>query len=163
MGMIVVHRSLSFLKTAQKREINLFICLEKTQETVYRLGIIAEKRNAMANVTIWHNPRCSKSRQALALLEEQGVEADVVKYLETSPSAEEIKALLKKLGVGARALMRTKEDLYKELDLKEVDDEEQLIAAMAEHPKLIERPVVIVGDKAVIGRPPEKVVELVKE
>jgi arsenate reductase len=117
----------------------------------------------MANVTIWHNPRCSKSRQALALLEEQGVEADVVKYLETSPSAEEIKAVLKKLGIGARELMRTKEALYKELGLKEVDDEEQLVAAMAEHPKLIERPVVITGDKAVIGRPPEKVVDLVKE
>lgn len=117
----------------------------------------------MANVIIWHNPRCSKSRQALSLLEEKGVEAEVVKYLETAPTAEEIKAVLKKLGVGARALMRTKEELYKELDLKEVDDAEQLIAAMAEHPKLIERPVVIVGDKAVIGRPPEKVIELVEE
>jgi arsenate reductase len=117
----------------------------------------------MANVTIWHNPRCSKSRQALALLEEQGVETDVVKYLEASPSAEEIKAVLQKLGISARELMRTKEELYKELGLKEVDDEEQLIAAMAEYPKLIERPVVIVKDKAVIGRPPEKVIELVKE
>ena len=116
----------------------------------------------MSNVTIWHNPRCGKSRQGLALLEENGIEADIVKYLETTPSADEIKAVLKKLGISARELMRTKEAIYKELGLKEVNDEERLIQAMAENPKLIERPVVIMGDKAVIGRPPEKIVELVK-
>ncbi len=115
----------------------------------------------MSTVTIWHNPRCGKSREGLALLEEHGIEADVVKYLDTTPSADEIRAVLKKLGVSARELMRTKEAVYKELGLKEVNDEEKLIEAMAEHPKLIERPVVIMGDKAVIGRPPEKIVELV--
>jgi arsenate reductase len=114
----------------------------------------------MSTVTIWHNPRCGKSRQGLALLEENGVDADVVKYLDTAPSADEIKEVLKKLGIPARELMRTKEAVYKELGLKEVDDEEQLVKAMAENPKLIERPVVIMGDKAVIGRPPEKIVEL---
>ncbi|MEA3373939.1 MAG: arsenate reductase (glutaredoxin) [Campylobacterota bacterium] len=115
----------------------------------------------MASITIWHNPRCSKSRQGLALLEDNGIAPDVLKYLDTPPTAEEIKAVLKKLGITARELIRTKEAEYKELGLKDIDDEERLIEAMAVHPKLIERPVVIVGDKAVIGRPPEKVLELV--
>jgi len=114
----------------------------------------------MANVTIWHNPRCSKSRNAAQLLEERGVEAEVVRYLDTPPSKEEIKAVLKMLGISARELMRTKEAIYKELGLKEVEDEEKLIEAMAAHPKLIERPVVIKDGKAAIGRPIEKVIEL---
>ncbi len=115
----------------------------------------------MSEIKIWHNPRCSKSRQALKLLEEQGVEPEVVKYLDTPPSKEEIKALLKMLGISARELMRTKEAIYKELGLKDVEDEETLIEAMAAHPKLIERPIVIKGDKAIVGRPPEKVIEIV--
>lgn len=114
----------------------------------------------MAKVTIFHNPRCSKSRQALKLLEEQGAEVEVVKYLETPPSKEELKALLKMLGISARELMRTKEAIYKELGLKEVEDEEKLIEAMVAHPKLIERPIVIKDGKAIIGRPPEKVITL---
>ncbi len=114
----------------------------------------------MAKVTIFHNPRCSKSRQALKLLEEKGAEVEVVKYLETPPSKEELKALLKMLGITARELMRTKEAIYKELGLKEVDDEERLIEAMVAHPKLIERPIVIKDGKAIIGRPPEKVITL---
>ncbi|RRS29960.1 MAG: arsenate reductase [Epsilonproteobacteria bacterium (ex Lamellibrachia satsuma)] len=114
----------------------------------------------MANVTIWHNPRCSKSRNAMLLLEEKGVEADVVKYLDTPPTKEELKALLKMLGMSARELMRTKEDIYKELGLKDVEDEEKLIEAMLENPKLIERPIVIKDGKAAIGRPIEKVIEL---
>ena len=116
----------------------------------------------MSTVTIRRNPRCSKSRQALSLLEENGVSAEVVKYLETTPTENEIRALLKKLGIEPRELMRTKEELYQELGLKEVTDSDRLIEIMAENPKLIERPVVIVGDRAVIGRPPEKVIELVK-
>ena len=111
---------------------------------------------------IWHNPRCSKSREALELLRAEGVEPKIVRYLEEAPSEEEIRALLKMLGIGARELMRTKETLYRELGLGEVTDEDALIRAMAEHPKLIERPIVIRDGKAVIGRPPEKVVELVK-
>ncbi len=114
----------------------------------------------MSDVTIWHNPRCSKSREALNLLESRGVKATVVKYLETEPDASAIRELLVKLGIGARELMRTKEDLYKSLNLKAVEDEEALIAAMAEHPKLIERPIVISGKRAVIGRPPQKILEL---
>ena len=114
----------------------------------------------MQNVTIWHNPRCSKSRNAAALLEEKGVEAEVVKYLDTPPSKEEIKEVLKMLGITARELMRTKETIYKELGLKEVDDEEKLIDAMAENPKLIERPIVIKEGKATIGRPIENIIAL---
>jgi arsenate reductase len=114
------------------------------------------------SIKIYHNPKCSKSRNTLALLEEQGVEAEVIKYLETPPSKEELKALLKMLGMGARELMRTKEDIYKELGLKDIEDEEALIDAMVENPKLIERPIVVKDAKAVIGRPIENVVELLK-
>ena len=114
----------------------------------------------MSKITLWHNPRCSKSRNAAALLEEKGVEAEVVKYLDTPPSKEEIKELLKMLGITARELMRTKEAIYKELGLKDVDDEEKLIEAMAENPKLIERPIVIKDGKAAIGRPIENIIEL---
>jgi len=109
--------------------------------------------------TIWHNPKCSKSREALKLLEEKGGSFEVFKYLDTPPSREEITALLKKLGISARELMRTKEDLYKELGLAEVNDEEKLIDALAEYPKLIERPILIEENRAVIGRPVEKTVE----
>jgi len=116
----------------------------------------------MSNITIWHNPKCSKSRNAATLLEERGIEAEVVKYLDTPPSQEEIKAVLTMLGISARELMRTKEAIYKELDLKNVADEEKLIKAMAEHPKLIERPVVIKNGKAAIGRPIEKIIELIE-
>ena len=114
----------------------------------------------MSKITLWHNPRCSKSRNAATLLEEKGVEAEVVKYLDTPPSKEEIRAVLKMLGISARELMRTKEAIYKELGLKEVEDEEKLIEAMAENPKLIERPVVIKDGKAAIGRPIENIIEL---
>ena len=116
----------------------------------------------MKNVTIWHNPRCSKSRNAVALLEEQGVEAEVMKYLDTPPSKEELVEMLKMLGLSARELMRTKEDIYKVLDLKNENDEEKLIEAMAANPKLIERPIVIKDGKAAIGRPIENIVELLK-
>jgi arsenate reductase len=114
----------------------------------------------MSKLTILHNPRCSKSREALKILEENGVNAEIVKYLDTPPSEEEIRNILKMLGISARELMRTKEAIYKELNLKDVTDEDALIKEMAEHPKLIERPIVIKDGKAVIGRPPEKVLDL---
>lgn len=113
-------------------------------------------------ITIWHNPKCSKSREALALLNDTNGEIQVVKYLEAAPSRLEIEALLEKLGVSARELMRTKEDLYKELGLAQVDDENALIDALAKYPKLIERPILIQENKAIIGRPVEKVVEFLK-
>ena len=113
-------------------------------------------------VTIWHNPRCSKSRASLALLEEQNVETEIFKYLNETVTVEVLTSLLKKLGMNARELMRTKEDIYKELGLKDVDDEAELIEAMLQHPSLIERPIVINGNAAGIGRPIEKVIELIK-
>jgi len=112
-------------------------------------------------VTIYHNPRCSKSRQTLGLIEESGTAADIVLYLETSPDTAEIKMLLGKLGFDdPRDLMRRGEAIYKELGLKDETDPQALIAAMAAHPKLIERPIVIKGDKAVLGRPPENIAAL---
>lgn len=113
-------------------------------------------------VEIYHNPRCSKSRETLNLLKEKGVEPEVVLYLETPPDAAAVKSLLKKLGfTSARELMRRKEDLYKELKLDDASlSEEALIQAMIEHPKLIERPIVLANGKARIGRPPEQVLEI---
>lgn len=111
-------------------------------------------------IQIWHNPRCSKSRQALALLEEKGEDFEIYKYLDENPSVEEIKAVLAKLTITARQLMRTKETIYKELNLKEETSEDALIEAMSKHNKLIERPIVIKGNKAIIGRPPELVLGL---
>lgn len=112
-------------------------------------------------VIIWHNPRCSKSRQGLALIEEQGIEPTVVRYLEDPPSAEALDRVLTLLGKAPRDLMRRKETIYKELGL---DDEgmsrSQLITAMVNNPKLIERPVVINGDRAALGRPPEAILEI---
>ena len=110
---------------------------------------------------IWHNPKCSKSREALKLLEEKGGTFEVFKYLDTPPSRDDIVVLLGKLGLSARELMRTKEDLYKELGLANVSDEGELIDALAAHPILIERPIVIDGNRAVIGRPVERVSELI--
>ncbi|WP_237058973.1 arsenate reductase (glutaredoxin) [Microbulbifer sediminum] len=111
--------------------------------------------------TIYHNPRCSKSRQTLQLLQEKGVEPQVVLYLETPPDATTLETLLQKLGIGARELLRTGEDAYKELGLKDKSlPDEKLVAAMVEHPKLIQRPIVVKGDRAVLGRPPENVLEL---
>ncbi len=104
-------------------------------------------------VKIWHNPRCSKSREALSLLEESSCESEIVKYLESSPSVGEIKETLKMLGLSARELMRTKEDIYKELNLQEENSQDKLIEAMAQNPKLIERPVLFKNGRAIIGRP----------
>ncbi len=113
----------------------------------------------MSEIQIWHNPRCSKSREAMKLLEENGIEADVVKYLEADLDETTIKELLLKLDIDAIDLMRTKEDKFKELKLDKVGDEGVLIRAMTRFPQLIERPIVIKGNKAVIGRPPVKVIE----
>jgi arsenate reductase (glutaredoxin) len=109
--------------------------------------------------TIWHNPKCSKSREALQLLEEKGEAYEVFKYLDTPPSRDEIVELLAKLGISARELMRTKEDLYKELEVANVTEEEKLIDILVDNPKLIERPILIEEKRALIGRPVEKVIE----
>ena len=115
----------------------------------------------MTDLTLYHNPRCSKSRGALQLLEERGLTPTIVRYLENPPSAAQLSDLLGKLGIGARQLLRSGEDDYRALNLADPGlSEAQLIEAMVAHPKLIERPILIVGSKAVIGRPPEKVLEI---
>jgi arsenate reductase len=116
----------------------------------------------MSKITIWHNPRCSKSRAVATLLQENGVEAEVVKYLDEDLTVDQLRELLSKLGIEPRELMRTKEAIYRELKLKEESDPDKLIEAMVAHPRLIERPIVIKEGKAVIGRPIEKVIELLK-
>lgn len=115
----------------------------------------------MTDLTLYHNPRCSKSRGALELLEERGLAPTIVRYLETPPDAATLNALLGKLGIAPRQLLRSGEEEYKALDLANPAlSDAQLIDAMVQHPKLIERPILVVGDKAVIGRPPEKVLEI---
>ncbi|MCT4655913.1 MAG: arsenate reductase (glutaredoxin) [Cohaesibacter sp.] len=110
--------------------------------------------------TIWHNPRCSKSRQTLALIEEKEGTPDIRLYLDEGPGADEIKAVLAMLEIEPRALMRKGEALYKELGLAAVEENKALIEAMVANPKLIERPVVIKDGKARLGRPPESVMEI---
>ncbi|BBR52779.1 MULTISPECIES: arsenate reductase (glutaredoxin) [Pseudomonas] len=115
----------------------------------------------MTDLTLYHNPRCSKSRGALELLEARGLAPTIVRYLDTPPDAVTLKTLLGKLGIAPRQLLRTGEEEYKALDLANPAlSDAQLIDAMVQHPKLIERPILVAGDKAVIGRPPEKVLEI---
>ncbi len=115
----------------------------------------------MSNVTIWHNPRCSKSRQTLQLLRDRGVEPTIVEYLKTPPSEAELTHALAELGMTPRDLMRKKEAPYQKLGLgDEARTEAELVAAMASHPVLIERPIVFVEGRAAIGRPPENVLSL---
>lgn len=115
----------------------------------------------MTDLTLYHNPRCSKSRAALEILEARGLAPTVVRYLDTPLEAAQMRSLLGKLGLSARQLLRSGEDEYKALNLADASlSDEQLIEAMAAHPKLIERPILVAGDKAIIGRPPEKVLEI---
>nr|WP_107851606.1 arsenate reductase (glutaredoxin) [Oceanimonas marisflavi] len=115
------------------------------------------------SLLIYHNPRCSKSRETLSLLQEKGLEPEIIKYLDTPPDAAQLKVLLKQLGMSsARQLMRTKEDIYKTLELADVTDEDALIAAMVANPKLIERPIVVCNGKAALGRPPEQVLDILE-
>jgi arsenate reductase len=113
------------------------------------------------NVKIYHNPRCSKSRDALKLLEAQGIQAEIVEYLKTPPSIEELTDIIQKLGIKPRGLMRTNEPEYKENILDDVDlSDAELIAAMHNMPRLIERPIVLANGKAAIGRPAENVLAI---
>ena len=109
---------------------------------------------------IHHNPRCSKSRQALALLKENGVEPEVVEYLKKPLDEASLRGLLTKLGLKAHDILRTKEDEYKQLGLASDTPEEEILAAILQHPILLERPIIVKGNAAVIGRPPENVHEL---
>lgn len=112
-------------------------------------------------IRLFHNPRCSKSREALALLRERGVEPEVVEYLKSPPTAAQLEGLLSQLGLEPRQLMRRGEAIYKELGLDDPGlSRAALIKAMADNPILIERPIAVRGERAVLGRPPEKVLEL---
>ena len=113
------------------------------------------------SVVIWHNPRCSKSRQTLELVREKAGEPEIMEYLKTPPTAEALRAVLDQLGLEPRELMRKKEPEYKEHNLADPAlTREQLIAAMVAFPRLIERPIVLSGGKAALGRPPEKALDI---
>jgi arsenate reductase len=121
---------------------------------------ILTKRDVMT-IEIFHNPRCSKSRATLALLQERGYEPVIRLYLEDPPDSGELGTLLRKLGFSARELLRKGEPEYRELRLADPSlDDDAVIAAMAEHPRLIERPIVVSGRRAAIGRPPESVLDI---
>lgn len=112
-------------------------------------------------VKILHNPRCSKSRATLALLQERGIDAEIVLYLENPPNAKELRSILKKLGLEPRQLMRKSEAEYTSLGLDDPDlNNAQLLDAMHSHPRLIERPIVLTNERAAIGRPPESVLDI---
>ena len=115
----------------------------------------------MSDFIIYHNPRCSKSRQTLEILNQQDVDTEIVLYLENPPSAEEVASILEKLGLSSRDIIRKGEEEYKLLNIKDQSlTESELITFMSENPKLIERPIVVKDDKAIIGRPPENVLSL---
>jgi len=116
----------------------------------------------MTDITIYHNPRCSKSRETLALLENTGANVAVINYLETPPSIEKLQQIIALLGfTSARQLMRTKDECYKTLALSDENDESVLLKNMFAHPQLIERPIVMANGKAAIGRPPESVLDII--
>lgn len=113
------------------------------------------------SVTIYHNPRCSKSRQTLALLRDRGIEPEIVEYLDTPPDAAQIKTILGLLAMGPRDLMRKKEAPYRDAGLDDPSlDDDALVAAMVAHPILMERPIVLANGKAAVGRPPEAVLDI---
>lgn len=115
----------------------------------------------MFRITLYHNPRCSKSRRALALLKERAGNIRLINYLETPPDAAELKRLSKQLGLSVREMLRSNEAVYRELNLGDSNlGEDDLLRAIAEHPILLQRPIAVAGEHAVIGRPPEKVLEL---
>ncbi len=117
----------------------------------------------MADITIYHNPRCSKSREALSLLREQDIEPTVIEYLKENPTRDDIERVMVQLGIRhPKAMMRVGEPAFKDLALGDADDDE-LIDAMVAHPILIERPIIIKGERAVIGRPPDRALELLKD
>ena len=113
------------------------------------------------SVTIYHNPKCSKSRQTLELLEKQGITPDIIEYLKSPPTAEQLQVILAQLGLVPRDLMRKKEDIYSECELDNPSlTDVELVNFMIKHPILIERPIILANGKAAIGRPPEQVLEI---
>jgi arsenate reductase len=111
---------------------------------------------------IYHNPRCSKSREALRLLREHGVEPEVAEYLKSPPTLDELKTLKQRLGVPAMSMIRTKEPEFQQARLSEKSSDDEILEAVTRFPKLLERPIVLSDNRAVIGRPPERVLELLR-
>jgi arsenate reductase len=114
----------------------------------------------VAEFTIYHNPRCSKSRETLALLQAKGIEPNIVEYLKTPPSASQLKSIVKQLGIKPQQLVRKGEEIYKSRYANKTLSDAQWIEAMVENPSLIERPIVIRGQRAALGRPPQNVLQL---
>jgi arsenate reductase (glutaredoxin) len=114
----------------------------------------------VAEFTIYHNPRCSKSRETLALLQAKGIEPNIVEYLKTPPSASQLKSIVKQLGIKPQELVRKGEEIYKSRYANKTLSDAQWIEAMVENPSLIERPIVIRGQRAALGRPPQNVLQL---
>ena len=117
----------------------------------------------MTTFTIYHNPRCSESRATLALLEENGIAPQIVEYLKTPPTAADLKSIVAKLGIKPHELVRKNEDAYKAKYAGKQLSDEQWLAALAKDPSLLERPIVVAGKRAVLGRPPENVLQLLTE
>jgi arsenate reductase len=138
--------------------------LRPRRETLVMQGLAHYPARVMptSSVRIYHNPRCSKSREALALLRQRGIEPEVVLYLETELGEAELKELVQKLGVAPGAILRRKEAAYAEAGLSDDSSLEQVVKAIREAPILLERPIVVKGERAAIGRPPEKVLELLE-
>lgn len=125
---------------------------------------VMNRYSASMKISVYHNPRCSKSRQALELIRTRGHEPDVIEYLKTPPDASTLRRLLNLLGISARELLRSKESEYQLAGLAQPGcTEDDIIAAMIRYPQLIERPIVVVGNKAVLGRPPEKIISLLTD
>lgn len=114
----------------------------------------------MTSVTIYHNPRCTKSRQTLALLQQQGIEPQIVEYLNDPPDAAKLKSIVKQLGIAPSELVRRKD--FKDLGVDEPATDAEWLALMADNPRIIERPIVVAGSKAALGRPPENVLEILR-
>ena len=113
-------------------------------------------------LVIYHNPRCSKSRETLQILHDNDVAAEIVEYLENPPTAAELRDIIAKLGIGARDLLRTTEEVYRDADLDDDSlSEDEIIEAICEYPALLQRPIVVAGDRAIIGRPPARVLEII--
>lgn len=125
-------------------------------------GFSNRTRILVTQYKIYHNPRCSKSRQTLSLLEQAGIKAEIVLYLDNTPNVSELEDLVSKLGISTRDLLRKGEEEYKACGLSNPDlSEQDLLKAMCQHPRLIERPIVVADDRAVLGRPPENVLNLI--
>ena len=122
----------------------------------------SNQEKSVSTITFYHNPRCSKSRQALALLRERKIEPEIIEYLKTPPSVQELDRILNLLAMEPRALMRKKESVYEDLALDDESlDRFSLLQAMIEHPILIERPIVVTKGRAALGRPPERVLDVI--